>query len=381
MTNKLPISVLVASFNEGYLLEDCLKSIQFCDEICFINLASNDNSVEIAKRYTNLIFEEKRYTKVEDIFPIYIPKLKYDWFILIDPDERIRPELAKDIIEFIQNPTPFTSIVRVYIWYFFKGKKLKGGYYKNAVRGRLLFFKPGINVSNEVHEAISLKPGFEKTEIPFNGQNYDEHYWCNSWAHFREKHDRYALGEGKVLYFNGNRFSWIRLIIRTIKTFFDHLIRQEYFRDGFTGLGLSFLYARYTFLSWLNLKKFQEELSSKGEQKKISEIAFEQMQNKVDQFNKVSYDIINSYVKTEDLELKNKIIKQYQKSLFAIVNDALEINAFDIAEKAINKASFNDEMKIYISNQILLKRLKLIQCSGSFQLARRISRLTAFIRP
>lgn len=371
--NKAPISALVASCNEGHLLEDCLKSLQFCDEIVVVNLQSNDSTEVIARKYATEYFYESQYVKYfDEHHHKYIPKLKHDWFILIDPDERIRPELAEDIRKYMQNPEPFKSLVRAYLWYYFKGKKLKGGPYKNPVRGRLLFYRPGINISDEVHTGITAKPGYGIAEIPFTGKNYDEHFWCNSWAQLKDKHTRYAKGEGKVLYQEGKRFSWFKLIVKTIQAFLYAFIIQEYYRDGITGLKFSYHEGRYSYLSWMSLRKYQVELKKAGKLQSPKQVAMQQMQQKVQQFVSETEQIILSYNLTEDTNLKAQIIQQYQKSLHRLVNDALEINAYELAEKAMNAASFNEEMKTYLVNGLLMNRLKLIQNSGSYKLVRKI---------
>jgi glycosyltransferase involved in cell wall biosynthesis len=379
MSEKLPVSVLVASCNEGHLLEDCLKSLQFCDEIYFVNLGSTDNSIELAKKYATVVEEFHKVPRIEDVHPIYIPKLKYDWFILIDPDERIRPELAEDIRLYIQNPEPFKSLIRAYLWYYFKGEKLKGGPYKNAIRGRLLFYRPGINISDEVHTGITAKPGYGLAEIPFTGKNYDEHFWCNSWAQLKDKHTRYAQGEGKVLYLEGKRFTWVKLIFQTLKAFLYAFIKQEYYRDGFTGVSFSYHEGRYSYISWMSLRKYQAELKIAGKLQTTKQVAIEQMQQKVQQFVAETEQIILSYKQTEDTNLKTQIIQQYQKSLHRLVNDALEINAFDLAKKAMDSASFNEEMKTYIVNGLLMERVKLIQNSGSYRLLCRLKSKIIFI--
>lgn len=369
--NKLPISALVASCNEGHLLEDCLKSLQFCDEVFVVNLNSKDNTEQIANQYaTKCILETEDKGFFDAYHSKYIPKLKNDWFILIDPDERIRPELAEDIKKYIQNPEPFKSLVRTYLWYYFKGKKLKGGPYKNAIRGRLLFYRPGINISDEVHTGITAKPGYGISEIPFTGKNYDEHFWCNSWAQLKDKHTRYAKGEGKVLYQEGKRFSWFKLIVKTIQAFLFAFVKQEYYRDGFIGIRFSYYEGRYKMLGWLSLRKYEFELKNAGKLQSPIQVAMEQMQQKVQQFVSETEQIIMSYKQSEDTNLKAQIIQQYQKSLHRLVNDALEINAYELAEKAMNAASFNEEMKTYLVNGLLLNRLKLIQNSGSYRLVK-----------
>jgi hypothetical protein len=376
---KAPISALIGSFNEGYLLEDCLKSLQFCDEIVVVNLLSSDNTEELAKKYANTYFYESEDKKYFDAYHSkYIPKLKHDWFILIDPDERIRPELAEDIKKYIEKPEPYKSLIRAYLWYYFKGEKLKGGPYQTAIRGRLLFYRPGINISDEVHAGITCKPGYGITEIPFTGKNYDEHYWCNSWKQLKDKHTRYSKGEGKVLYNEGKRFSFISLFYYSIKTFWLSYIQQGYYKDGIRGLRFSLYEGRYVFLSWKSLNKYQQELKLSGELKSPKDLALDIMKSKVEQFITGSDEIINAYHNTQDLNLKLQIITQYQKSLYRIVNDALELNAFDLVENIFQKSAFNDEMKTYIINNLLLDRLKLIQNSGRYRLMKKIRNYCRF---
>jgi len=261
------------------------------------------------------------------------------------------------------------------LWYYFKGKKLKGGPYKNAVRGRLLFYRPGINISDEVHTGITAKPGYGLAEIPFKGLNYDEHYWCNSWAQLKDKHTRYSKGEGKVLYLEGKRFTWFMLIYQAIKRFFTAFLKQEYYKDGFKGMRFSFYEARYTFLSWHSLQKYQQELKSKGAFKSQAEVAQEQMQKKAEDFIKVTQEIKQDYEKEIDQLLKEQIMQQYQKSLHRLVNDMLEINAFELVKKVLSIASFNEEMTYYISTTLLLDRLKLIQESGSYNLKIKLKKI------
>ena len=125
----------------------------------------------------------------------------------------------------------------------------------------------------------------------------------------------------------------------------------------------------------MSLRKYQAELKKAGKLQTPKKVAMEQMQQKVQQFVTETEQIILSYKQTEDTNLKAQIIQQYQKSLHRIVNDALEINAYELAENAMNAASFNEEMNIYLVNGLLLNRLKLIQNSGSYRLVKNFTRL------
>jgi glycosyltransferase involved in cell wall biosynthesis len=370
--NKVPVSALVASRNEGHMLEDCLKSLDFCDEIYFIDIDSSDNSSEIAQKYAHVIVKHEFVNRIGKIHPIYIPKLKHDWVILIDPDERIRPELTNSIKEYIQNPIPFVSLIRAPFLYLFKGEKFKGGPYSKIIYGRQLFYRPGLNVTDQVHEGIFAKAGYGKTNLKIDGKNYNEHYWCNSWQQLKDKHNRYTQSEGKRLYLRGFRFSIFNLIVKTIAKFISSYIGGKYFKDGIKGLRVSLYDARYTGLSWLNLRRYQKELKSIGQLKPNQQVQIELIQEKIEELRVTTQAFIIDYQNAEE-KLKALMLAQYQKSVHRLFNDALELNAFNEANNILEIASFNEEMKKYLLQNMCMERFKLIQESGSYKMAKQLS--------
>lgn len=57
---KLPISAIVMTFNESLNLNECLASIKdYVDDIIIVDCFSSDNTIEIAKKYTNKIYQHK----------------------------------------------------------------------------------------------------------------------------------------------------------------------------------------------------------------------------------------------------------------------------------------------------------------------------------
>lgn len=257
--NKLPVSVLVASCNEAHLLEDCLRSLQFCDEIFGIDLESDDNSLELFRKYATRVESFRRVPMIEHVHPHFIDKLKHDWIILIDPDERIMPALAASIAEELQKVEPTIAALRVPMINHFKGKALKGTTYGGIVYARLLYRRSGIMVDDDVHKGIKLRPGFDKKKIKFTGENYDKHLWCNSWKQLADKHRRYLLGEGQARYNEGSRYSFANQWKAFFRTFYYSFKGLKGYRDGMTGLLISFMEARYEFLSWANLKTYQRQ--------------------------------------------------------------------------------------------------------------------------
>lgn len=256
---KLPISALVVSRNEGNLLEDCLKSIHFCEEIVVIDLESDDNTMKIAKMYANRIFHIPTVEMVEHLFSDYIPILRNDWVMLIDPDERIDSSLEEDIREFFIKVPSDCGKINVPIQYYYKGSALKGTVWGGNKTGRLLIRKTGCIIGNNVHTAISLKPNFQTYRIKRRINNVDHHFWVQSFSQMIDKHKRYTKKEGKSKYEMGERYTTLKHLKATIIAFFESYWKCKGYKDGFLGLFLSGFYAWYIWASWRSLGLYQKK--------------------------------------------------------------------------------------------------------------------------
>src|SRR3989338_7619182 len=98
------ISIVLATFNEEKNLSDCLESVKdLANEIIVIDGLSTDKTVEIAKKYKAVV----KVTSNPPIFHINkqkaIDKATKDWILQLDADERVTPELKKEILSVIND--------------------------------------------------------------------------------------------------------------------------------------------------------------------------------------------------------------------------------------------------------------------------------------
>lgn len=95
--------------NESVMLADCLKTVEGADEIVIVDTGSEDNTIEIAKRFTDKVFTDYKW---EDHFANarnhVISKCTGDWILSIDADDRLAPggiEKLRKLIE--KHPTAY----------------------------------------------------------------------------------------------------------------------------------------------------------------------------------------------------------------------------------------------------------------------------------
>lgn len=257
---KLPISAIVVSKNEGALLEKCLKSIQFCEEILVINLNSTDNTSEIADKYATKCLTIEPIPIVEIIHERYIPQLKNDWVLITDPDEECSEELQLEIInifETIQSSANIGAVI-VPLRYYFKDYLLIGTAWGGINTRHFLIHKSRFVFSSHIHQGRSLVEGFEFERIKFTGKNFIHHYWMTGYRKLLKKHKRYLKNEGSARFNLGQRTSIKKILKSPIKEFkFSYNLKEGY-KDGLTGLILSIFWSWYQTNALIKLYQYQK---------------------------------------------------------------------------------------------------------------------------
>lgn len=101
----MSLSVVLATYNEAENLAECLASVKtIADEIVIVDGTSSDKTVEIAKSFSAKV-------TITDNPPMFhinkqkaIDKATKAWVLQLDADERVTPELSKEIKEIMSSP-------------------------------------------------------------------------------------------------------------------------------------------------------------------------------------------------------------------------------------------------------------------------------------
>lgn len=264
MQSKPPISAVVVTFNEGHLLEQCLRSIQFCDEIIVVDLGSTDNSVDIALKLGARVLSHERVPIVEIVRHWAVDKIKHDWMLITDPDEAIHQNLAREIVNRLPNIPNDVAVIWAPIQFYFKQYPLKGTIWGGNNNRLLLLNKQRIRLHPKVHHAgIELRTGFRSMAFPLEDNNIIHHYWMQSYGTLISKHRRYIKQEGKAKFESGERGSFKLLLKVGVRSFYQCYIVKKGYRDGLTGLFLSLLWGWYNTGSTISLLKYQRFMKNK----------------------------------------------------------------------------------------------------------------------
>jgi glycosyltransferase involved in cell wall biosynthesis len=289
----LRIAAVILTHNEEQNIKYCLESIyNWIDEIFIVDSFSTDNTVKIAKNYTDNIFyhEFKNYASQFNWAIANLP-IHSQWIFRLDADEYVETELKRELESKL--PLLSTSISGIYIKrkIFFLNAWIKhGGMYPLY---HLRIWRKGMGFCEEkwMDEHIKVIDG---KVIRFENAICDKNRKC---LHFWiEKHNKYAIREaidvlnikykftgGDVLkpkvtgsqevrkrYLKENLYLRMPMFIRAFFYFFYRYFFRLGFLDGKQGLVFHFLQGcAYRFL--VDSKIFEIMANARLNKKTIAE--------------------------------------------------------------------------------------------------------------
>jgi glycosyltransferase involved in cell wall biosynthesis len=106
--NRLPISLCAMVKNEEHNIRDLLESVvHYVSEIVIVDTGSTDRTVEIAKEYTDRVYNVG-FTNFGDIRTLLVHLSNQPWVLMLDGDERLEPGAEKILEQLVVIP-PATS--------------------------------------------------------------------------------------------------------------------------------------------------------------------------------------------------------------------------------------------------------------------------------
>lgn len=195
MTNNW-LSIIILTKDEALNLPFALESLQPLNaDIFIVDSGSSDRTVEIAQQYGCYVCEHPFENQAKQLnwalenLPINTP-----WVMRLDADERITPELAKELKQVLPNAPQSISGYQVKRRVFFMGRWIRhGGYYPTWL---LRIWRNGLATCEQrwMDEHIILAEG-DTGNLKYDIID-ENHKGLSFWT---EKHNRYAEREVKDL--------------------------------------------------------------------------------------------------------------------------------------------------------------------------------------
>jgi glycosyltransferase involved in cell wall biosynthesis len=224
---RQPLSAVLITLNAASQLEECLKSVAFCDEILVVDSGSGDDTAKLAQRYgARVIQSEWRGFGRQKQFAI--EQAINEWVLCIDADERISESLHVSIETALVSPAHvayrFARCNR------FMGRYLRHGegYPDWSLR---LFDRRHARWSDDVvHEKVLVEGDVETLAGDLL------HDSAESLESYLAKQNRYTTLAAKDAIARGKKANALRLVISPVVRFLKFYVFRLGFLDGVPGL-------------------------------------------------------------------------------------------------------------------------------------------------
>ncbi|MFA5069109.1 MAG: glycosyltransferase family 2 protein [Candidatus Omnitrophota bacterium] len=248
---KYPLSVVTLTKNSAEKIVDCLESVIWCDDIVIVDDFSKDNTLEIVKRYTTNIYQRKWDN--EGIHRNFAyEKAKNTYILSLDSDERVTPELAREIIALIGSGFTYNGYDIPHRNYIGDRWIQYGGWYPNAKTK--LFKKSEFRYKEEEYHPPAVMAG---KRMRLKGEII--HLAYKDIADMVSKVNHQTNFEAKKWFRDKRKMSLARAVRKTIDRFIKAFILKQGYKDGFTGLILALVGGFYQILAYAKYVELKEK--------------------------------------------------------------------------------------------------------------------------
>jgi glycosyltransferase involved in cell wall biosynthesis len=213
--------------NAAAVLDSCLESLGFADEILVVDSASSDATHEIAARHGARVVQ-KEWLGFGRQKQFAVDQARHDWVLCIDADGRVSAELAASIRQALA--APVSPVYRMARRNRFLGKWLSHGEGYPDWSPRL-FNRLNARWSDDlVHEKVlyAVTPGTLAGDLM--------HDSSDDLAAYLDRQNRYTTLAARQAYELGRSSGVLHLLLSPVVRFFKFYVLRLGFLDGVPGL-------------------------------------------------------------------------------------------------------------------------------------------------
>ncbi|HEY9721948.1 MAG TPA: glycosyltransferase family 2 protein [Oscillatoriaceae cyanobacterium] len=235
------LSAVVITRNEAARVAACLESLAGLDEIVVIDDASTDDTVAVARRYTEHVIVHPHEGENWDLNKnVGMDAATGDWVLLVDADERVSPDLLAEVRAVIASEPPHAG-------YWIPRREFYFGYHPrhaaSSARVMRLFRRGAARFEGQhLHEHPRVAGSLGELV-----QALDHHAYATI-ADYVTKTNFYTTHEARHRHAQGERAGWRDVLIAPLKLFRYRFWKLKGYKDGMPGLVYCLVTSLYPFL-------------------------------------------------------------------------------------------------------------------------------------
>jgi len=246
--DRVKLSVIITTFNEEVNVADCIRSALWADEILLVDSFSADRTVEIAREFPVTVLQREYFGSAAQK-NWAIDRVQHDWVLIVDADERVSDDLAKEILALLASH-PVANGYYIRRENLFVDQVIRHSGWSTDKVVRLFRRDKGRYPNRRVHADLEIEGPVPVLSAAFL------HYTFRTFDQYFPKFLNYAEWGAAQAFRDGRRAGVIELVFRPVWRFVRTFFLQLGFLDGKHGLVLCSLQAFGVFLKYARLWEY-----------------------------------------------------------------------------------------------------------------------------
>lgn len=234
------ITATIITFNEEDRIAAAIASLSCCDEVLVVDSGSTDRTREIVAASGARVITRswEGYSKQKNFAA---EEARHDWILSIDADEQVSMELADEIAQWKKASPDGIPALSMPRRAFYMGRWIHhSGWYPDR-KVRLYDRRRARWEGDFVHESM-------KVDGPVRAFRGDLlHFPFRDWEDHAARVERYTELAAQAARSSGRRGSVLKLVLAPPLTFMKSFFLHAGFLDGWRGLAIAYMGARYVF--------------------------------------------------------------------------------------------------------------------------------------
>lgn len=240
------ISAIVLTWNVAHKLRPCLESLDFVDEILVVDSGSDDDTVEIAREYTERILSHTPYENYAAQSTWALEQTEHAWTLICDSDERVTPQLREEILQTLETG-PECDAYHLPRQNHFMNREIRHGGWGGDTVVRFFNKERCRFIPRQVHPELQVDGQTGRLTGALIHEPYANlHEWM-------ERFDRYARWGAENARAKGHRANWVTLGIKPPAKFLKIYFLRLGFLDGLPGLVIAMFAMFSMFMRYMHL--------------------------------------------------------------------------------------------------------------------------------
>ncbi|MDD2944136.1 MAG: glycosyltransferase family 2 protein [bacterium] len=249
---KMPISVIIRTFNEAQNIRDCLESVRWADEIIVVDSCSNDDTAAIAREFTDKVIIRPWAGHIATS-QFVTDQAQNLWVFSIDADERVTPELRDEILALDLDTTVHDAFEVPRLHWFMRRWIRHSAWYPD--RKPRLFRTDRCHWGGYApHDSVQVSGSLGR----LHGNLL--HFIYRDLAHFAATKNSYSTLTAIDHNRNGRKATLINVTLRPLHAFMSRYFIRLGFLDGLAGFTICVMEAHCVFMKYLKLYELQHRL-------------------------------------------------------------------------------------------------------------------------